>query len=242
MKIFEKGTGEEVIVILHPMMASHKSCVEITRYLGNEKKYIIPDLSGHGADIENEFLSLKDEADRLEDYLKNEKIEKIDMIIGLSMGCLVAIELFSRMPDKVGRVILEGAPLYRYGFLFKAIAGKLYLNMQKKAVTDRELMEKEFANNFGESVATEMVADFVKMKPETIRNCANATSRFYFPKIDKQYQKKMFFRYGDKDANYKAGVKRSWKYYPDAELKTESGYGHCEFAIKKPMAFAADIS
>ncbi len=241
MRFFEKGTGDKVILILHPILANHKCAVELSRYLGAECRFIIPDLSGHGAEIENDFISASDEADKIETYLKAEGIDKLEMIIGLSMGCLVAIELYSRNTDRVNKVVLEGAPLYRYGALFTAVATKMYLNMQKKTISDRSAIESEFSKSFGKEIGKEMAEDFPKMSNATIKNCAKTCAKFSFPKIEKTAQKKMFFRYGGKDSNYKAGVKRTWKYYPDAELIKEEGFDHCEFPLKQPKEFVASI-
>ena len=241
MKFFEKGDSDKCVVVLHPMLADHGSVVELARFMGDGYRYIIPDLTGHGTDMDSTFVSVKDEADRLINYLEQQNVFKIDYLIGFSMGALVALEVFSRRPEMIGKIVLEGAPLFNYGPLFRAIAKKSYLNMQKKAVSDTDLMAAEFAKTFGKATGEKMTADFAKMKSETVANCAIACAKVSFPKISDEHQKKMIFRYGDKDGNYKAGTKYTFRYYRDAEFTIERGYGHCEFAMKRTDKFVSEI-
>ena len=241
MKFFEKGDSDKCVVVLHPMLAEHGSVVEIARFMGDGYRYIIPDLSGHGADMDSTFVSVKDEADRLINYLEQQNIFKIDYLIGFSMGALVALEVFSRRPEMVGKVVLEGAPLFNYGPLFRWIAKKSYLNMQKKASSDTALMAAEFAKTFGKATGEKMASDFSKMKPETVANCAIACAKVSFPKIADEHQRKMIFRYGDKEGNYKQGTKITYRHYRDAKFVVERGYDHCELPMKRPERFVKEI-
>ncbi len=132
MKFFEKGDSEKCVVVLHPMLADHGSVVELARFMGEGYRYIIPDLSGHGADMDTTFISVKDEADRLINYLEQHNIFKIDYLIGFSMGALVALEVFSRRPEMTGKVVLEGAPLFNYGPLFDGSQRSRILTCRRK--------------------------------------------------------------------------------------------------------------
>ena len=68
--------NEKVMIFLHPMLASSEAMIKhITSRIGDGYRYIIPDLSAHGEESKKTYISSKDEAEILYNYLKKENIK-----------------------------------------------------------------------------------------------------------------------------------------------------------------------
>ena len=78
--------NEKVMIFLHPMLASSEAMIKhITTRIGNGYRYIIPDLSAHGEESKKTYISSRDEADCLYNYLKKENIKKVNLLMELHL-------------------------------------------------------------------------------------------------------------------------------------------------------------
>ena len=76
---------QETIVLIHPMNFSGQLMIEsMAKKLGNEYRYIVPNLSGHGKAKETATLAC---------YLKEHDLCAIRMVFGASLGGGVLFEL-----------------------------------------------------------------------------------------------------------------------------------------------------
>jgi pimeloyl-ACP methyl ester carboxylesterase len=109
----DKGTGMPLI-LLHGLGNNHKSWSYVLEHLDYTKwRVIVPDLLGFGdapkPDIE---YTPKDHADAVVAMLDALGIDEA-VIAGHSMGCIVAITIAHRHPERVKCLTLFGAPLYK---------------------------------------------------------------------------------------------------------------------------------
>ncbi len=93
MKIVTYGNKEkDKILLLHPMFTSAKFFDFVIDRLSNKYYLIIPTYSGHYKD--SDYISMEDEEKTIDEFLKENNIDKLKAIIGFSLGGNIAFHYF----------------------------------------------------------------------------------------------------------------------------------------------------
>ncbi|MBQ8942418.1 MAG: alpha/beta hydrolase [Firmicutes bacterium] len=241
MKINVTGNEElPKIVCIHPLLGSSGGVLDILKNLKGEYCIIAPDMSAHGADTKD-FISAKEEAETLANYLIDKGFTSIALAVGFSMGSLVVLNTLTDNRLDFGRVVLEGAPLYQYGAFMRKLVTFGYKLARKNAAAKpdeyikdaKDRFGSEFAERYGEVTRKK----FAEMSDTSIENAALTCSYFDFPPLPEELQKRIVFRYGSLEDNRKTGEKNIAKHYPKAETVITDGYRHCEYPFKNPDAY-----
>lgn len=98
------------LLILHGAIGSKSQFSSIASLLDNQFDIHLLNFSGHGGEAFKENFNIPQFADDVLAYLKQNKIESID-IFGYSMGGYVALYLAKNHPKKVGKIITLGTKL-----------------------------------------------------------------------------------------------------------------------------------
>jgi 3-oxoadipate enol-lactonase len=98
------GEGGEPLVLIHGL-GERKEGWELQHELADEFDLIIPDLRGHGKTAVTENISITEVASDVLDLLDHLEIENAN-ICGLSMGGLVAQEMYRLKPEKCSSLLL----------------------------------------------------------------------------------------------------------------------------------------
>lgn len=112
------GTGTP-IVLIHGLGSKKEAWIP-QHELANKYRLIIPDLRGHGDTILNENLTIKNFALDIIHLLEYLKIPSA-FICGLSLGGIVAQELYKQRPEMVRGLILSNTTSYIPFFLANGI-------------------------------------------------------------------------------------------------------------------------
>lgn len=109
----DRGQGTPV-VLLHGLGNNHHSWEFVLEYLDFTRQRVIAvDLLGFGdAPKPDVRYTLKDHSSAVANTLESLGV-KDAVVVGHSMGCNVALDLATRSPELVNRLVLLGAPLYR---------------------------------------------------------------------------------------------------------------------------------
>lgn len=109
------------IVLIHGAVVTRKMWLPQLRGLSDEFHVIAPDLPGHGA-LADAAFTFGTAADFLSDLIQQEASGRA-LVVGLSLGGYVAMELADRSPQQVAGLVLSGSSLNFQG----ALAGYLRL-------------------------------------------------------------------------------------------------------------------
>lgn len=108
------GIGPQVVLLLHGIATDGSFWAPLVSQL-SPKQYtiIVPDLLGHGASPKPEYIrySTADQADAVRAVLRQRNVKKV-IIVGHSMGGLVATRLASADPKIVRKLLLYEPPLF----------------------------------------------------------------------------------------------------------------------------------
>ncbi len=98
------------LLILHGAIGSKSQFNSMASLLDNQFNIHLLNFSGHGGEAFKENFNIPQFAEDVLAYLKQQKIESID-IFGYSMGGYVALYLAKNHPVKVGKIITLGTKL-----------------------------------------------------------------------------------------------------------------------------------
>lgn len=99
--------GRETIVLLHGLGADHKMWRPQVQEFANRGYFVlVPDLLGHGHSSNVKSLELQDWENQLNDLLREKEINRC-ILIGVSMGGVIAQSFTVNNPKKVSRLILS---------------------------------------------------------------------------------------------------------------------------------------
>jgi pimeloyl-ACP methyl ester carboxylesterase len=136
LKFNDLGKGKP-IVLIHGL-GSKKEAWTPQHELANSYRLIIPDLRGHGETDLNEDLTVKNFASDIIELLEHLNIRSA-YICGLSLGGIVAQELYRQRPEMVRGLILSNTTSYVpsiFGYKIISESNKLLQKGKEELVDD----------------------------------------------------------------------------------------------------------
>ena len=235
----------KVILLIHPMLASSESMgtflVENILKETNEYRFIIPDLSGHGAAASEIYESAAEEARILTQYLLEHGITKVDLGFAASLGGVVLFEILNVGEIKFKRLFFEGVSFCENAKLGGFLMTKIMLAKQKKGLKNPKLAVEKMSKMFGGQAGKVMAERFLKMEPLSIKNIVRDCSNVRLPKMDAEMKRSCVFSYGEYDSDLRLARRKIPKMYPEAKLVVDEGYGHCEKTVKDAAGYVRRV-
>ena len=223
------------ILLIHAMFVNPDSFSKLIEYLKQDYFIIMPILDGHDINEDSTFLSIYDEADKIIAYLNENKIEKLDFMLGTSLGAIIALEIYGRNAVQIDKVYLDGGPFFKFGPLIqKFLSGKFWSVCTRIKQSPQKGIEKidSMFPGFG-SLMCDVCCHMTK---ENTKNLTRACFTYSFPKLCETAQKSVIFLYGTKESAIKCiGRLKKYKY---SHIIKKDGYNHCGYLLTHPKEYA----
>jgi esterase/lipase len=221
------------ILLVHAMFIDGRCFKKLVGYLENDYCIIIPTLDGHGTDG-TVFHSVQEEADSIIEYLYENNILKLELIAGISLGGLIAFEVFRRKQIEIKHIFLDGTPFillpsYKrkfMKFLFVRVVHSIKKHPDKKGILD-----KMFSKSAGE-----MKEVCLRMTDESIKNLSEACYTYQLPETIELRNETVSFMYGT--AEKASMCIPTIKKYTNTKLIIKKGFKHCQFISDFPKEYS----
>ena len=239
MNILDLNSNQkETILLIHPMLSSAQGMKSlIADQMGQEFRYIIPDLSAHGQSASDTYESALKESQMIYDYLKDHQIKDMRLGFGASLGGVVLLQLLNHKDIKFGKLVFEGVSLWTNAPLLDVFTRYLLLIKHRKALRNRDIAVHKMVSLYGEK--GEMMADsFIAMDEESIKHISHDCAFVALPNLTLEEQKSCVFFYGSKEFDLIAAKKVLPQKYPQAKFHIWQGYGHCRKITENPRAYS----
>lgn len=135
----EVGKGPQTVVLLHGLAANKENWLRVMEELQPDKwRVLAPDLLGFGESAKPEWnnYTVQDHARMVLAFIRRRNVQPPIVLVGHSMGCLIAAHIAATRPTLVGRLVLYEPPFLgdvpdhpdhgkrsaRYKILFEYIA------------------------------------------------------------------------------------------------------------------------
>lgn len=222
-------------LLIHAMAVDEKSFSGLVEYLKDDYFIVMPILDGHNDDDNLDYISTDDEADKILAYLNENNIDKLDFILGTSLGAIIAFEVYKRNKVDVRKVFLDGGPFFHFGLLVRSFMSIMFWRMCKKVQRYPEKAAEKMSKLFP-GLGDMMCAKLCHMSKKSMKNLSYACYTFSLPDLDDAAQKKITFLYGSKESALKC-VHRLKKYKYSRIMKID-GFNHCEYLLSSPKEYA----
>jgi len=244
MKFYEFGEeNEKTLMLLHGNASTWKmSFGRSIPILAKQYHVIAVGLDGFDPTEETEYISSKDEAEKIEAYVHQNYASRLFAIYGSSLGCIPAVYICSNQRVTVGNVILDGAEYINFGVLTGVVAKIQYRLVRKVAKGEARLLLRMMGlqDYTSEELSTMIYADATET---TLRNTVYACTAFFRESkdIEPQTDIRAACWYGSKEMNMKRSIPLLGRIFPRMEVKAFEGYGHGDI-LQHPEQLCDEIT
>lgn len=232
-----------VMILIHGILTPWQIWNAQIEYFKEEYYMLVVALDAHTEEESSEFISLSDEANKIEEYCYLNKINKIDVLVGLSLGGAIAQSIWKNQRIEIGNLILDGAPLVSFPKIIEKIMITSYLNIiHKSKMRDRKIIDSFKKQFLPEKYLESYLKIADKMSDNSVRNLVYAANNSRLGKVINN-KSKILFLYGTKGNEIlsRKSAKLMKKAYPEVVEKCYQGDAHCYKAIYEPDIWIKDV-
>lgn len=236
MNICEFGDRSHPHILYIPGLFMSGRCLESIASKMPQYHFVCVTLDGYDGSGE-EFEGLEQECRKLIHQLKMNDLISFELVMGMSLGTIFAVELARSSELTIRKIFLDGAVnFYTSGAAFfeRMAMNHIFSGYIKKAVNR-------------DKVIADLGRSFIGNWPEEMQKCmAGLTERSKSAMIEVlvNYQIKpgltqpMYCLYGSRETNLQVNVRAIKKYYPNVTIQIVKGYNHLVYANQEPEAYA----
>ena len=245
MEILEFGNKEnKKIILIHGFQSPYQVWDEYVKYYEKDYHVIVPILPGHNRKKKEEFISFKECAKELEDYIISNYGNDVYAIYGMSMGGVLTATIWENNRLNIEKVIFDGSPLVSYNNFIKKFMTRFYINITHKTQQrDKKTLEQAVNSIIPEDKLEYLLQALDNMSDSTIINYINGIGSFKLSnKIDIK-NINVYYYHGTKanEMLAKKTAKYIKKYYSNSNIICFKGKGHCENSLFKPEEMIKEL-
>ena len=225
------------VLFFHAMGVTGESSEPVANYLQDRYFCILPTSTVYCKG--QKYVSKADEVRQVEEYLKSQGVERLELVVASSIGADLAMAFLTGTKLPIGHVFFDGGQFAQIGkgtrrmmtpFLYLVIKSLYWSKggtLKKIMWCDDDAIKPYFiaagkALTYGNMRC--QMADSLEDKP--------------FPPLSKEVQEHCFFEFGSTEDHfkYREAVRKA---YPDGHFPVFEGHDHMQYQIRDPQGFAA---
>lgn len=239
MEILEYGNPKQnKIILIHGFESPYQIWDDYIEHYKKDYCVIVPILTGHNINEDDDFESFEKCVRELEDYYISKYGKNVFAVYGMSMGGVLASILWQNQNIQIDKLIMESSPLLGFGNMMTNILTKQYLTITHKA----QARDKKPVRQAVNSMVTEDKLDiFMELldhiSDTTITNYIREIGKHKLPSDINIPETEIYYLYGGKinEILFRKVAKFIEKNYSNAETICLNGKGHCEDALLNPQ-------
>lgn len=238
MRICEYGNKENPSILYIPGLFMSGECFEeIAAHL---TEYHCVCITLDGMDGKEDYMGLEEEKKRLIHILGERKMTEYEVVVGMSLGTIFAMELARCQELRIKKVFLDGAVnFYTSKFSWVERKAMNYIfNGYRKSASDKEKLIQKMEKSFQGNWPVQMQACMAAVSRESNRAIVDTLIHYA---VAPGVRQPIRCIYGGKETNAKINAHLIKRYYPDAEIEIIPGYNHLVYANHHPEKFAGRI-
>lgn len=245
MEILEFGNkNNKKIILIHGFQSPYQVWDEYIEYYKNDYHIIVPILPGHNPKKKEEFISFKECAKEIEDYLISSYGKDVYAIFGMSMGGVLTATIWENKRLNIEKVIFDGSPLVSINSFIKRFMIKFYIGITHKSQKrDQRTLEQAVNNIITKDKLKYLLKVLDNMSDTTITNYINNIGNFKLLNNIDTKNTKVYYYHGTKTNEMfaKKTAKYIKKYYPNSNVICFNGKGHCENSLLNPKEMIKEL-
>ena len=148
MEILEFGNKKnKKIILIHGFQSPYQVWDEYIKYYEKDYHIIVPILPGHNPKKKEEFISFKECANEIEDYIISNYGNDVYAIFGMSMGGVLTATIWENKRLNIKKVVFDGSPLVSINSFIKKFMIKFYIDITHKSQQREQKTLEQAVNN-----------------------------------------------------------------------------------------------
>ena len=232
--------NDPAVLFFHAMGVTGESSEPVAQYLQNRYFCILPTSTVYCKG--QKYVSKADEVRQVEEYLKSQGVERLELVVASSIGADLAMAFLTGTKLPIGHVFFDGGQFAQIGkgtrrmmtpFLYLAIKSLYWSKggtLKKILWCDDDSIKPYFiaaGKNLTYTNLRRQILDSLEDKP--------------FPALSEELQKHLYFEFVSIEDHfkYRQAVMNAYPYgnYPIFE-----GYEHMQYQIRDPKGFAGMLA
>ena len=224
------------VLFFHAMGVTGESCEPVANYLRDTHFCILPTSTVYCTG--QKYISKTQEVRQVEEYLKSQGVERLELVVASSIGADLAMAFLTRTKLSVGHVFFDGGQFaqIRSGtrrimtpFVYLAIKSLYWSKggtLKKILWCDDDSIKPYFiaaGKNLTYTNLRQQILDSLEDKP--------------FPSLPEELQKHIYFEFGSIEDHFKYR-QAVMEAYPCGHYPVFEGYDHMQYQIRDPKGFA----
>ena len=245
MEILEFGNKEnKKIILIHGFQSPYQVWNEYIEYYKDKYHIIVPILQGHNPKKKEEFVSFKESAKEIEEYIISNYGNDVYAVFGMSMGGVLTATIWENKRLNIEKVIFDGSPLVSYNNFIKQFMIRFYIDITHKSQRrEQKTLEQAVNNIITKDKLNFLLQALDNMSDATIVNYINGIGNFKLSnKIDTR-NTNIYYYHGTKTNEMLAKKTARYirKYYPNSNIICFKGNGHCEYSLLNPKEMIKEL-
>lgn len=228
--------NKPAVLFFHAMGVTGKSSERVSEYLQKDYFCIMPTSTVYC--VGQKYLSKADEIRQVEEFLAQNGVRKLELVVASSIGADLAAAFLSQTKLPVGHAFFDGGQFAQIGkFTRRILTPFLYFAIRSVYRYDGKNLGKIMWCD-DETIRPYFVAAGGALKYGNLRRqLGDSLENKPFPPLSEELQKHTFFEFGSAEDHYKYRA-NVMKAYPQAHYPVFDGYNHMQYQIRDPKGFA----
>ena len=224
------------VLFFHAMGVTGASGEPVAKYLQDTHFCILPTSTVYCKG--QKYVSKADEVRQVEEYLKSQGVESLNLVVASSLGSDLAMVFLTSTKLPIGHVFFDGGQFAQIGkgtrrimtpFLYLAIKSLYWSKgrtLKKIMWCDDDSIKPYFiaaGKNLTYTNLRRQISDSLEDKP--------------FPSLPEELQRHIYFEFGSIEDHFKYR-QAVMKAYPYGNYPVFEGYNHMQYQIRDPKGFA----
>ena len=245
MKILEFGdTNKRKMILIHGFQCPWQVWNKYIERYQNAFHIIVPVMSGHNPEENEDFISFSADAKAIENYILPRYGKDIYAVYGMSMGGVLAATLWQNNHLIFEKVIFDGSPLVSLNCFMKNFMEKFYLDITHKSQRrDKKTVKQATKVIISEDNLAHLLNVLDHMSDVTVKNSIDGIAGFKLKQDINTPDTTVHFFHGT--APNEMLAKKSAKYvkkiYPATVIKCFKGKFHCENTLFHPEIMMCEL-
>ncbi len=224
------------VLFFHAMGVAGASSEPVAKYLQDTHFCILPTSTVYCKG--QKYVSKADEVRQVEEYLKSQGVECLNLVVASSLGADLAMAFLTSTELPIGHVFFDGGQFAQIGkgtrrimtpFLYLAIKSLYWSKgktLKKIIWCDDDSIKPYFiaaGKNLTYTNLRRQISDSLEDRP--------------FPSLPEELQRHIYFEFGGIEDHFKYR-QAVMKAYPYGNYPVFEGYNHMQYQIRDPKGFA----
>lgn len=241
MRFVEFGdTKNPGLLLIHGAGTSwNLKFANVVEGLFEDYNLIIPVLDGHDPEIQSEFISLEDEAVKIEEYIIKNHGGRAEYAHGGSMGGNILIEILARGRIRIDKAILEAPYCVPMGIFAHVTSRLLSLQIAAMKKDRKDIPFMKRITGIRDSTSKVL---FDGITERSMRRSIYECHRFRIPARILMTSTEVTFWQGSEEPFAYRSARNLRRYLPEMKIRVFESIGHGQFMDTAPEAWIDELN